>query len=71
VTSDATTALLFVALGALVVGLALQCIGAMKGVRAHGWGRARLFAPPVRPWTLASLGAITISVLCCLPIVWS
>jgi hypothetical protein len=70
-TDGTTTALLYVALAALLVGMALQCVGAWKGLREHGWGRAKLFAPTVRPWTLASLGAIAVSVLCCLPIVWS
>jgi hypothetical protein len=70
-TDGTTTALLYVALAALAVGMVLQGVGAWKGVREHGWGRARLFAQPVRPWTLASLGAIAVSVLCCLPIVWS
>ncbi len=66
-----TTALLYVALAALAVGIVLQVIGAIKGIRAHGPGKVGLFAQPVRPWTLASLGALAISVLCCLPIVWS
>ncbi|WP_043668460.1 hypothetical protein [Clavibacter michiganensis] len=62
---DTTSALLYVALGALFVGMALQCVGAWKGLREHGRGRAKLFARPVLPWTLASLGWITISILCC------
>ncbi|WP_445442808.1 hypothetical protein [Clavibacter sp. km1a] len=66
-----TTALLHVALAALAVGLVLQVIGAVKGLRAHGAGKVGLFHPTIRPWTLASLGAISVSVLCCLPIVWS
>ena len=70
-TDGTTTALLYVALAALLVGMALQVIGVIKGIRAHGAGRVGIFHPTVRPWTLASLGAIAVSVLCCLPIVWS
>ncbi|CCE76811.1 hypothetical protein [Clavibacter nebraskensis] len=71
ISDGTTTALVSVALGALAVGMVLQVIGAIKGAREHGWGRARLFAQPALPWTLASSGALAVSVLCCLPIVWS
>jgi hypothetical protein len=70
-TDGTTTALLYVALAAFLVGMALQVIGMIKGIRAHGVGRVGIFHPTVRPWSLASLGAIAVSVLCCLPIVWS
>ncbi|MBP2456681.1 hypothetical protein ABID70_002205 [Clavibacter michiganensis] len=69
-TDGTTTALLYVALAALLVGMALQVIGVIKGMRAHGIGRVGILHPTVRPWTLASLGALAVSVLCCLPIVW-
>jgi uncharacterized membrane protein YphA (DoxX/SURF4 family) len=69
VTSDTTTtALLYVALAALAVGLVLQGIGLVTGLRAHGAGRVGIFHPTIRPWTLASFGAIVVSILCCLPI---
>ncbi|PPF85941.1 hypothetical protein C5C03_14515 [Clavibacter michiganensis] len=71
ISDGTTTALLYVALAALAVGVVLQVIGAIKGAREHGWGKAKLFAQPVRPWTLASFGALAVRVLCCLPIVWT
>jgi hypothetical protein len=62
---DTFDALLYTALATLLLGGALQCIGAWKGLSQHGAGKVGLFHPTIRPWTLASLGSIGVSVLCC------
>jgi hypothetical protein len=61
---DSFDALLYTALATFLLGGALQCIGAWKGLRQHG-GKVGLLHPTIRPWTLASLGAVSVSVLCC------
>ncbi|MBT1634918.1 hypothetical protein FGG90_10940 [Clavibacter tessellarius] len=62
---DSFDALVYTALATMLLGGALQCIGVWKGIRQHGVGKVGLFHPTIRPWTLASLGALSVSVLCC------
>jgi len=63
-----TTALLYTALAAVILSAVLLCVGGFRSARERGMGRAQLFTRPALPWTLASIGAGAVSILCCLPI---
>lgn len=39
----------------LVIGLAVQYVGLRKGIREHGYGNARVFGRPMRPWSIWAL----------------
>ena len=47
----------------LVIGLAVQYVGLRKGIREHGYGNARVFGRPMRPWSIWALIIIAIDLV--------
>jgi hypothetical protein len=47
----------------LVIGLAVQYVGLRKGIREHGYGNARVFGQPMRPWSIWALIILVIDLV--------
>jgi hypothetical protein len=52
-----------VGIALLVIGLAVQYVGLRKGIKEHGYGNARVFGWPMRPWSIWALIILVIDLI--------